>query len=242
MPTVDSMQGFYDKVKPLTPPKPLWLRVLKFLKDAIVKGDIQPGEKLNEVRIASKLGVSRSPVREAIRVLESEKFVETIDRRGTFVKPLSMKEIEEIHTVLKFLQVAAIELAVKNMDRDRKKELATMITQMEERKHTTDIEEIKRMSRRFHSFIVQASDNDLLIRINESLLIQQERVRLWGASTEPEDISAIIDEHLVISRAFLKGDAEKTARLMEEHVCKARMRFMKALSKLEQGKEETPRA
>jgi DNA-binding GntR family transcriptional regulator len=236
------MHKFYDKVRPLTPTKPLWLRVLEFLKDAIVKGDIQPGEKLNEVRIAAKLGVSRSPVREAIRVLESEKFVETIDRRGTFVKPLSAKDIEEIQTVLKFLQVAAIELAVKNMDSDRKKELTAMIAQMEERKHTTDIEELKCMSRQFHSFIVQASDNDLLIRINESLLIQQERVRLWGASTEPEDISAIIDEHLAISRAFLRGDAEGSARLMEEHVYKARMRFMKALSKLEQGKAGMPRA
>jgi len=235
------MQDFYDKVKPLAPPKPLWLRVLEFLKDAIVKGDIQPGEKLNEVRIASKLGVSRSPVREAIRVLESEAFVETIDRRGTFVKPLSVKEIEEIHTVLKYLQVAAIELAVKNMDPDIKKELTSMIAQMEERKHTTDVEELKNMSRQFHSFIVQASNNDLLIRINESLLVQQERVRLWGASTEPEDISAIMEEHLAISRAFLQEDAAETARLMEEHVHKARLRLMKAISKLEQGKEETPR-
>ena len=236
------MQKFYDKVKPLIPPKPLWFRVLEFLKDAIVKGDIQPGEKLNEVKIAAKLGVSRSPVREAIRVLESEKFVETIDRRGTFVKPLSAKEIEELHIVLKFLQVAAIELAVKNMDRNRKKELTRMIAQMEERKHTTDVEELKSMSRQFHSFIFQACDNDLLIRINESLLVQQERVRLWGASTEPEDITAVIDEHLAISRALLRGNAEEAAGLMEEHVYKARMRLMKALSKLEQGKEETPRA
>ena len=233
------MQKFYEKVRPLRQHKPLWWRVLDFLKNAIVAGDIQPGEKLNEVHIATKLGVSRSPVREAIRVLESEKFVQTIDRRGTFVKPLSLKEIDEIHTVLKFLQVAAIELGVKNMHRDRKKEMTAMIDQMEARRHLTDIEELKRMSKQFHSFIVQSSDNDLLIGINQSLLVQQERVRLWGASTEPDGISAIIDEHLAISRAFLNGDAPETIRLMEEHVAKARMRFMKALSKREQDKTQS---
>ena len=80
---VDIMQSLFDNVSPelFAPPKPLWLKVLDFLRDAIVKGDIKPGEKLNEVLIASKLGVSRSPVREAIRVLESENFVETIAHR-----------------------------------------------------------------------------------------------------------------------------------------------------------------
>lgn len=239
MSIVDSMQKFYDKVRPLETPKPLWIRVLEFLKDAIVRGDIQPGEKLNEMLIASKLGVSRSPVREAIRVLESEKFVETIDRRGTFVKPLSLKEIEELYVVLKFLQVPAVDLAVKNMDGARKDELAAIVAHTEERRHTKDVEEIKAMSKKFHSFLVKASDNDLLIQINESLLVQQERVRLWGASTQPEDISSIIEEHLAIAGAVLEGDAQEATRLMEEHVTKARERMLKALSRLKTGDEES---
>jgi len=87
------------------------------------------------------------------------------------------------------------------------------------------------VSRRFHAFIMKASENDLLIRINESLLIQQERVRLWGVSTEPSDIAAIYKEHLLISKALLKQDERKAEQLMGDHVEKARLRFLKAISK-----------
>ncbi|NIS67657.1 MAG: FCD domain-containing protein [Proteobacteria bacterium] len=233
MSTVDIMQSPFDNVSPelFVPPKPLWLKVLDFLRDAIVKGEIKPGEKLNEALIASKLGISRSPVREAIRVLESENFVETIAHRGPFVKPLTVKEIEEIHVVLKFLQGAAIHLAINNMSDERKEELTSIMKQLEKGKETKDIEELKSVSRRFHAFIMKTSENNLLIRINEALFIQQERVRLWGASTEPEDVEAIYEEHLFISKALLNQDAKEAERLMIDHVEKARARFLKAVTK-----------
>ena len=229
---VDIMHNIFDKVSPesFAPAKPLWLKVLDFLRDAIVKGEIKPGEKLNEVLIASKLGISRSPVREAMRVLESENFVETIAHKGPYVKPLNVKEIEEIHVVLKFLQVAAVQLAVINMNEERKEELASIMNELEEKRGSHDIEELKLVSRRFHAFIMKASENDLLIRINESLLIQQERVRLWGVSTEPSDIAAIYKEHLLISKALLNQDAREAEQLMGDHVEKARLRFLKAIS------------
>lgn len=241
MHNVDIMQSIFDDVSPelFAPPKPLWLKVFDFLRDAIVKGDIKPGEKLNEVLIASKLGLSRSPVREAIRVLESENFVETIAHKGPFVKPLSIKEIEEIHVVLKFLQAAAIQLAVGNMNEEKKEELNSIVKELEKGEGTDDIEELKSVSRRFHTFIMQASENDLLIRINEALLIQQERVRLWGASTEPEDIQSIYKEHLSISKALLRQDAKEAERLMKDHVERARLRFLKAASKWEQTLQES---
>ena len=157
------MQSIFDRLNPelFSPPKPLWLKVFDFLRNAIVNGDIGPGEKLNEALIASKLGVSRSPVREAIRVLESENFVETFAHRGPFVRPLSIKEVEEIHIVLKFLQGAAVQLAVKNMNAERKKELSSIIKQLEGGKGKEDIEGLKSISRQFHSFIMSAVYPDI---------------------------------------------------------------------------------
>jgi len=230
---VDIMQNILDRIDPesFAPPKPLWLKVFDFLRDAIVKGEIKPGEKLNEVLIASKLGISRSPVREAMRVLESENFIETMPHKGPYVKPLTVKEIDEIYVVLKFLQVPAVQLAAMNMNDERKNELVFIIKELEEKSGTKDIEDLQSVSRRFHTFIINASENDLLIRINESLLIQQERVRLWGVSTEPSDIAAIYKEHLLISKALLKKDSRKAEQLMAEHVEKARLRFLKAVSK-----------
>ena len=227
------MQSFFKtkEIQTFEQPTSLWQRVLVFLRNAIVKGELEPGEKLNEVLIASKLGVSRSPVREAIRVLESQNFVETIDRRGTFVKILSVREVEEIYIVLKFLLSAAVSLAVRNMDEKKKKEITSIIKESETARNTTDKEKLKCISKKFHTFIMEAGENNLLLKINESLLVQEERIRLWGISTVQEDITAIIDEHILISRSILKEDASEADRLMQEHVEKARERILNAILK-----------
>jgi len=227
------MQSFFKtkEIQTFEQPTSLWQRVLVFLRNAIIKGELEPGEKLNEVLIASKLGVSRSPVREAIRVLESENFVETIDRRGTFVKILSVREVEEIYIVLKFLMSAAVSLAARNMDEKKKKEITSIIEESETARNTTDKEKIKYLSKKFHTFIMKAGENNLLLKINESLLVQQERIRLWGISTAQEDITAIIDEHILISRSILKEDASEADRLMQEHVENARKRILNAILK-----------
>src|SRR4030042_667715 len=111
--------------------EPLTPKVTNLLRNAIINGDIKSGERLNETLISGKLGISRSPIREAFKILESENLVETYGRRGTFVKDLSIKEIDEIYTVIKLINLAATRLAASHMNEARKKELVSIMIKME---------------------------------------------------------------------------------------------------------------
>ena len=123
---------------------PILPRVLDALRNAIVQGDLEPGERLNESSIASKLGVSRSPVREAIKVLESENLIQTFSGRGAFVKELSEKEIEDFYMVLEVVHSPAVRMAAEKMNSKKEKDLKTLMNQIA-RDHETDDTEKRRL-------------------------------------------------------------------------------------------------
>ena len=214
-----------------SPPEPLWIKVFNFLRSAIVRGDIKPGDKIKESVIASKLGISRAPVREAIRTLEAENFIETIPQKGSFVKQFTIKEVEELHVVLKALLSSATQLTTMNLYAENREELLSIVNDLKQAKGTKDVEVVDTVSKRFHNFIINASGNSLLIKIHESLLLHRERTFLLAVKMIPEDLSAIIDGTLTISEAILKCDADEAERLMKEHMDNARLRMVRALSK-----------
>lgn len=227
------MHDFLDSldVTSFSPPKLLWIKVFDFLRSAIVRGDIKPGDKIKESVIASKLGISRAPVREAIRILEAENFIETIPQKGSFVKQFTVKEVEELYVVLKALLSSAIQLTTMNLCAENRKELLSIIHDLKQAKGNTDVEVVDTASKRFHNFIINASGNSLLIKIHESFLFHRERTFLLAVNMIPEDLSAIIEGSLTISEAILKCDTEEAERLMKEHMDNARLRMLRALSK-----------
>lgn len=227
------MYDFLDNldVTSFSPPKLLWIKVFEFLRSAIVRGDIKPGDKIKESVIAIKLGISRAPVREAIRILEAENFIETIPQKGSFVKQLTIEEGEELYIVLKALLASATQLTTMNLTLENRKELLSIVSDLKQAKGTKDVEVADRVSKHFHNFIIHASGNSLLTKIYESLLLHRERTFLLAVNMVPEDLAAIIEGPLTISEAILKYDAEEAERLMKEHMDNARLRMLRALSK-----------
>lgn len=211
--------------------EPLTPKVTNLLRNAIINGDIKPGERLNETLISGKLGISRSPIREAFKILESENLVETYGRRGTFVKDLSIKEIDEIYTVIKLINLAATRLAASHMNEARKKELVSIMKKVERIVGTHDIDKVKPLSTELHTFIMKASENSLLLKIHNNLRIQQERFRIKGTSYGATEIADIVNEHITILKALLNGDANEAELLMANHVDNARSRVLNALRK-----------
>lgn len=199
-------------------------KLADLLREAIIQGEFRPGEKINETQLAAKLGVSKSPIREAIRILESENIVETIDRRGTFVKDLSDKEVEEIYQVVKLINVAAARLAAGKMNEKRKRELRLLVEKMREAQQSYDMNKVKPLSIRFHGFIINMTENRLLLKIHNGLETQQERFRAKGLQYGSKDIADIISEHVAISEALLKGDPEEAELQMLNHLESARVR------------------
>ena len=219
------------KIKAIKKLEPLTPKVADLLRNTIIHGDFKPGERLNETVISAKLGISRSPIREAFKILESENLVETYGRRGTFVKELSPKEIDETYTVVKLINVAATRLAASNMNEIRKKDLMSIMKKMEKIVGTNDIDKVKRVSMDLHTFIMRASENSLLLRIHNNLRIQQERFRIKGTSYGATEIADIVNEHIAILKALLNGDANEAELLMGNHVDNARSRVLNALRK-----------
>src|SRR5512139_1138851 len=117
-------------LKGIEKPDTLAQRVLETLRLAIVTGGIPAEERLNEAAISRKLNVSRGPIREAFKVLESEGLVETRPRKGAFVPRVSTREIEETYVVIKAINVAAAKLAATNMTERGRKELRSIMRQI----------------------------------------------------------------------------------------------------------------
>jgi DNA-binding GntR family transcriptional regulator len=211
-------------------PKLLSQRVTELLRDAIIYGELRPGEKLNEAQLAVKLGISKSPLREALRNLESENLVETTSWKGTYVKMASVKEVEEVYLVLSMIEGTVSRLAAKNMDSKKERELKAILAELEAGIEKEDVKKSVVLSRKMHDFIIQASENDLLVKIHNSLRTQ-ELMFSMVAQKGARDLLEVFREHIAIGEALLERDQDKAGALMVTHIENARLR---ALAMLEQ--------
>ena len=212
-------------------PELLCTKVFFFLRDAIIEGKIEPNEKLNVSLIASKLGLSRSPVREAIRILEAHDFVETIPQKGAYVRGVTYQEISELFVVEKSLLVAAVELTTQQMESKERRDLQSIVQTLELARKTKKIEDIIDASRRFHIFIAENCKNNLLIKLYDSLLVYRERPYLLMREMKAEDQEAIAQEPINIAKTMLEGDAKEAQRIMAIHMTNAQKRTLVALSR-----------
>ena len=135
------------------------------LREAIIMGELKPGERLMEVQLAEKMGVSRTPVREAIRKLELEGFVEMIPRKGAHVAKLTAKDIMDVLEVRASLDALAASLAAERITEDELKELKHIKTQLENYVQKDNLQNIVKKDIEFHDVIYHASKNDKLIQI-----------------------------------------------------------------------------
>ena len=212
-------------------PETLRCRITDSLREAILDGEIKPGERINEAYISEKLGVSRSPIREAIRVLETENLVETFDRRGSFVREITSEDVEEVYQVLSILEPEIGKLAVANLSYVSKKKLKSIQRRMGNVTSKTPFAKVNALSREFHHAVTNATENKVLIKTRISLRVQEEIFHRAYQGQEKGNIEAAAAEHMDICSAVLEGDAEKAMALMTNHVNSAKKRAIYALSK-----------
>ena len=230
MPIVDKMKNL-RKIRTALPDS-LRRRITDSLREAILAGEIEPGERINEAFIAEKLGVSRSPIREAIRALEAEGLVETFDRRGSFVRMINTNEVEEVYQVLSMLEVDTVKLAVLNLSVGHKRKLQSVLRRMEKVDPKTPFKKVNLLYREFHHTIAKATQNNLLIKLRLSLASQEE-VFHRAYAQEKSNVVPAVSEHLAIGRAILAKDTQRAAALMRQHVHQAKERAIRALQKRE---------
>ena len=180
----------------------------------IVSGELEPGERLVETRIAEDYGTSQAPVREALRELEAIGMVETRPRRGTFVRHFIQQTLRESYVVRAALEEAATRLAIPagTLPIDA---LRADVTAMREAATRGDAQAVGLASVSFHRHVIDAARNELLKHAWEALQIEA-RTSVTLLAVEP-DLAEVADEHAELLEALLSGDLADACRLTRDH-------------------------
>lgn len=195
----------------------LWQRVYDHLRTEILEGRLEPGAELIEVALADQLGVSRGPLREAIGRLAAEGLVTVIPRRGAVVRSLSKEEFLELYQVREALERAAVQLAVPRLSDEQFEKLAALNEEMEAHAAGNEVEAFFEANLAFHARLFEASGNGKLEELYRQLLGQLGRYRLRSLTLRG-NLKRSVSEHKAILRAARRGDAERAAQLMAEHI------------------------
>ena len=191
--------------------------VFHTLREAILKGELKPGERLMELQLASKLGVSRTPIREAIRMLEQEGLAVTIPRRGAEVARMTEKDMKDVLQIREVLDELAVRLACDNITKEEIKELEKQMLQFENSTKQGDIKKIAEADVAFHDTIYHAAGNAKLVTMLDNMREQNYRYRVEYLKDE-NAYPTLIQEHRKILELLDKHEKEKVIEVMKVHV------------------------
>ncbi len=191
--------------------------VFKTLRQAILKGELSPGERLMEIQLAKKLGVSRTPIREAIRKLELEGLVLMIPRRGAEVAGITEKNLRDVLEVRRALEDLAIDLACQRMKEEQLDELEKAEEEFAKAIEDNDAIMIAQYDERYHDIIYQSTGNDKLISMLGNLREQMYRYRLEYIK-EADKRPVLVIEHSNILKALKARKVNEAKQAMREHI------------------------
>ena len=196
---------------------PLRELVFTTLRQAILKGEIQPGERLMEIQLAEKMGVSRTPIREAIRKLANEGLVTMIPRKGAIVAGISEKMLMDVLQVRMTLEKMAYECAFKFITDEQIEELKEAEKEFEESVKNNDLVQIAEIDEKFHFIIYSAAQNDKLKEILTNLRENMYRYRMEYAKNK-ESRDQLIKEHNEMIETLIKRDSVEGLKIDEQHI------------------------
>ena len=229
---LDRSDGMMDR-KPLVPIKldsykPLRELVFESIREAIIGGQLPPGERLMEIQLAEEMGVSRTPVREAIRKLELEGLVVMIPRKGAYVSGLSMKDISDVFEIRSALEGLAAELASERATEEELENMERHLVRIAEGIEKGDITSVVEVDTDFHGMLYTASRNQWLGQIINNLREQIQRFRQTSLSY-PGRMRVALEEHRRIVEAISSRDPELARKLAAEHIENAENSLMDAI-------------
>lgn len=198
----------------------------------LLDGEIPLGTQLDERTLAARIGVSRTPVREAIIQLVREGLVNYYPYRGHFVKMWTPKEVNDLFEVRKVLEALAVRLAVRKLSQDDLDELREIVNDIEDALRHGDIEGFSEADRLFHNTIIQKTGNQTLIDGLDRLDCQIQVIRTI-ANRAPDLVPRMLNEWPRILAALEVRDAEQSAELMLVHIEDARKTVVGHLLELE---------
>ncbi len=191
--------------------------VFNTLRQAILTGELKPGERLMELHLADRLGVSRTPIREAIRKLELEGLVTMIPRRGAEVAQITEKSMQDVLEVRRTLDALCAELACDRIDGEGIRRLGEACTAFEKAVAAGDVKRIAQADVAFHDIIVEATGNLRLIQLVNNLSEQMYRYRFEYIKDFSQH-ERLVKEHRIIYESIVSKDRETASQAAKIHI------------------------
>jgi DNA-binding GntR family transcriptional regulator len=187
------------------------------LRDLILSGRLAPGERLNEVRLATELGISRGPLREALQLLRGEGLLEVVRRRGSFVVALSIEDVVDIYELRAAIEGRAARILARRRDPSALRQLQALLRQLEQAAETGRADEVRRHDLAFHEAICRLTGNRRLLQVflgNVPILRSLMKLdEVLYASLPP-----LAREHEVLLQAIESGDPERAEAEAVRHL------------------------
>ena len=203
--------------------KPLPDKIAEFIRNQIIQGKLKPGEKILEAQLAEDLNISRTPIREAIRLLECEGFVELLPRRGAIVKEFSEKDLEDTVEVKACLETLAAELVIDKVSDKIISKLESIIDNelkiLNEKKTGDTIYRFLRELSKFHDTIIELCDNRQLVDLNIKIENHIKRYRFFYLS-HPEILQEIPSLQKKIIESYKEKDISKLRKFYTDYIKK----------------------
>ncbi|CAL9470448.1 HTH-type transcriptional repressor RspR [Streptomyces sp. enrichment culture] len=199
------------------PTPPAAERVYAHVKQAVLERRYEGGALLTEGELAGAVGVSRTPVREALLRLEAEGLIRLYPKKGALVLPVSVQEIGDVVETRLLVEEHAVR-KVTPAPRDLLDRLGELLEQQRRQAETGDLAAVAATDRCFHATVVRAAGNQILERLYDQLRDRQLRMGVAVMHSHPDRIAKNITEHTEILRALRTGDAEAAAEAVRGHV------------------------
>ncbi len=191
--------------KPIERHQTLREKILETIRDAILKGSLKPGERVSEPELAERFGISRTPIREAFRQLESEGYLEVIPRKGAVVASLSERDVEEFYAIKIILEGFAARMAAERLSDKDIERLQAINAKLQKLADEGDVKNFFKVHDEFHEVFIRASGNEKLLELINQLVMRFKRLRLASLS-QPGRMEISVKEHEQLIEAFKKHD------------------------------------
>ena len=190
-------------------------KILETIRDAILKGSLKPGEKVAEPELAERFGISRTPIREAFRQLESEGYLTVIPRKGAVVAALSEKDVDEFYAIKSILEGYAAELAATRLSQKEIEKLQAINEKLRNLAAEGDVKNFYRAHNEFHDLFIKAADNQKLAELIQQLGMKFLRLRMASLSA-PGRMNISVAEHERLIEAFKMQDGHLAESLVKK--------------------------
>lgn len=197
--------------------QPLSTSLFSRLQTDILTGKIRSGEKLTEQRICEQYSVSRTPVREALRQLETDGLIESIPNRGAYVIGFSSQDIEDMYQLRKIYEIQAVHWAIERITDEELDQLEETFEFMEFYTMKGDKEKMLNINTHFHQLIYSASHNRMLQHLLASYQIYIKHIRT-SSRNDQEYLNLVLEEHRAIFEAIKARDSRAAALAMKIHM------------------------